>query len=141
MYLVIKSLHIVAAFSWIAGMVVQAVLLRARHSLQGSALPLELNFLREVRRHYRLLTLPAMLLTWTAGLFMAVYGGWTNAAWLKMKLPLVILLTVIHGVLEGTLRGRTEGPGPARPAVSAYVLPGVLTIVGVIVFLVVTKPI
>lgn len=101
MYLLIKSLHVCSVIFWIGGMLLQSLLLLAARSLPGPILPLELTRLRMLHQWDRTITIPAMMMTWMTGLFIATQGNWFGNHWLTLKLVIVIVLSAVHGMLAG----------------------------------------
>jgi putative membrane protein len=49
------------------------------------------------RRLLKAIINPAMVVTWLAGLYLAWSGHWFSAPWLHGKLPLVIVMSGVHG--------------------------------------------
>lgn len=139
-YLLLKTLHIVAVMTWVGGVLMQAFLL---HTVARQPLPLlpdERSVIGAAVRWDRRLVAPAMLLAWACGLALASQGHWWMMSWLNMKLALVLALSAVHGIASGSLR-RMLGNPVRRPAAwlrhaSAVVLCGV----SAIVFMVVLKP-
>jgi protoporphyrinogen IX oxidase len=139
-YMLVKSLHIGAVIFWIGGMLLQALLLLAARSFPGPTLPLELSRMRMLVRWDRLFTVPAMLLAWISGLFIATQGGWLGSPWLSVKLAFVVALSALHGMLAGRLRRHLQAAETNSWSYLAYVLPGLFAMTLAIVFLVTTKP-
>lgn len=129
-YELIKSAHLIAMLTWMAGMT--AVLLGLRHADQ--------TVLRALRAHDRRVTTPAMVLTWIFGAALAFQGGWFGSGWLWWKLALVLGLSGFHGLLTGQLR-RVMTAGSTAPA-SAQTRRLWLgwACVAIVVLLVTTKP-
>ncbi|PTY36099.1 hypothetical protein BGP77_01925 [Saccharospirillum sp. MSK14-1] len=91
LYLLTKSLHILAVIIWLSGMVALA-----------------LGLLKPGRTQLQLLstwdkkvTTPAMALVWVLGLVLVYWGGWFGAIWLWVKLAAVFVLSGMHGMLSG----------------------------------------
>ena len=130
-YVLAKSAHIVCLFAWIAGMVAVALSLR---------FPVP-TFMKQLKAYDRAVTTPAMILTWCLGLFLAIQGGWLSESWLAMKIPLVLILSGVHGALTGKLRRATNAHALAEPeAGGQWFLPVGLALVTLIVLLVTIKP-
>ncbi len=131
MYLWIKAFHITAIVTWMAGMIVAPALL-AGGAGQGT--------LAGMRRHFRTVSTPAMILALVLGVWLAVEGGWFRAGWLHAKILLVVVLAGLHGVLSGQLRRMSAGTQAAAPGwVAGLSVPVVLLVLGIAV-LVVVKP-
>ncbi|KVH57961.1 hypothetical protein WS89_21285 [Burkholderia sp. MSMB1072] len=93
-YLVLKAVHLVAVVTFVGGLLLSSVGVRIAN----------LAVHRAVRRWDRTVTAPALALVWIAGIALALSGHWFGAAWLSAKLALVAALSVLHGILAGTLR-------------------------------------
>ncbi|KVL22703.1 CopD family protein [Burkholderia sp. MSMB1826] len=93
-YLVLKAVHLVAVVTFVGGLLLSSVGVRIAN----------LAVHRAVRRWDRTVTVPALALVWIAGIALALSGHWFGAAWLSAKLALVAALSVLHGILAGTLR-------------------------------------
>jgi putative membrane protein len=52
------------------------------------------------RRLLRFIMTPAMIATWLFGLALMFTGGWLMAGWLHVKLVLVLLMTLVHGLMS-----------------------------------------
>lgn len=130
LFLLTKSLHILAVIIWISGMVALALglLKPARESLQ-------LLSIWDKR-----VTSPAMLLVWVLGLIMAYWGGWFGATWLWVKLAAVFILSGAHGMLSGQVRRALNSDAidqhqsPAKPALLLMLL-----LIALAIFMVETK--
>lgn len=139
-YLLLKTLHIVAVMTWIGGIVLQAFLLRTVARQPLPLLPDERSVIGAAVRWDRRVTVPAMLIAWTCGLALVVQGHWWAATWLSLKLALVIALSGVHGMQAGSLRRLVDNPVRLPPAWLRYAATMVVCGVTAIVFLVVAKP-
>jgi putative membrane protein len=142
MYLLIKSLHVVAIITWMGGMIAASLVL-AGHRV--TALPRDrfgdrLQSLEIIRRWDRRVTAPAMVCAWGLGMTLAVQGGWLGSSWLTIKFVIAVVLSALHGLLSGSL-GRTGG-GMPRPvdSILRYAAPAAIVGVATISFLVIAKP-
>lgn len=103
--LLLKSLHVVGFVSWFAGLFFLGRLL-VNHAETDVRPPEERAILAEEyigseRRVYGIITNPAMMITWAAGLAM-IAAGWNSMGyfsigtpgWLHVKLLLVVLMVV-----------------------------------------------
>lgn len=141
-YLWFKALHIVAVVTWIGGVLLVAVTITAVAGVRGQQeIAARSAFLEGVRRWDQRVTSPAMLLVWIFGLTLALTGNWLPQVWLLAKLPLVLLLSALHGVLSGRLRRLSRSQEPSSPTSLRYADAAVVIATLVIVVLVVTKPI
>jgi putative membrane protein len=60
------------------------------------------------RRLLKAIINPAMIVTWSSGLYIAYAFGYFRAPWLHAKLGLVLLLSAFHGFLVGRVRAFAE---------------------------------
>lgn len=141
-YLWLKAFHVVAAITWIGGMLAAAVVITAatrdgpqRRSDGPSA------FIASMRRWDQRITSVAMLLTWALGLALALLGGWFPDVWLIVKLGVVLLLSALHGWLSGRLRRLQQQNSTRMPARLRCIPFAVILAVSVVAILVVTKPV
>ena len=83
-----------------------------------------------------------MIVTWVAGLWLAVRGGWFSGGngWLHAKIALVVLMSGVHGYFSASVRrfANDANTKPSRHWRIMNEVPTVLLIV--IVILVVVKP-
>ncbi|WP_107310421.1 CopD family protein [Burkholderia metallica] len=93
-YLWLKAVHVAAVVTFVGGLLMLAVGVRIAN----------LAVHRAVRRWDRTVTAPALALVWIAGIALALSGHWFGAAWLSVKLVVVAALSMLHGLLAGTLR-------------------------------------
>ncbi len=115
LYLWIKALHIAAFSAWMAGMwYLPRLFVYHADTAPGSA-PSELFKVME-RRLLKAIATPAMVMTWAAGIALAVITGPWAGGWFHVKLLSVVLLTAMHGLLARHLRrfAADERPRPAR---------------------------
>ena len=128
-YTLIKAAHLVSLFVWIGGMVAVAL------SLRYPVLP----FLKQIKAYDRFVTSPAMVAAWVLGILLAIQGAWFAQSWLAIKIPLVLILSGLHGVLAGKLRRSTSGATDPE-ASGQFLLPLGLVVVTLIVLVVTFKP-
>nr|WP_297525614.1 CopD family protein [uncultured Roseateles sp.] len=109
MYVWLKGLHLAAVLTWVGGLMLLAVTAAAlRNVKDGVLLPHEKRLATAVLRWDRRVTTPAMLAVWALGIGLASWGGWFGALWLSAKLPIVVALSGLHGILTATLRRHVE---------------------------------
>jgi protoporphyrinogen IX oxidase len=117
MYLWLKGLHLAAVLTWVGGLVLLGVATAAlRPVAETVLLPHEKRLGTAILHWDRRVTTPAMLAAWALGIALASWGGWFGALWLSAKLPIVVGLSGLHGVLAATLRRhveQSERPAPA----------------------------
>jgi putative membrane protein len=137
--LTIKTLHILAVISWMAGMLYLPRLFVYHAGAEpGSELSQTLKVME--RRLLKGIVNPAMVAAWITGPLLAYRLGYFESAWLEAKLALVIALSGIHGYFAGLVRVFAEDRN-RRPARFYRILNEVPTMLMVlIVGLVVFKP-
>jgi len=106
-YLWIKSLHVVAIISWMAGMLYLPRLF-VNHCSVAVGSPESVLLKGMEQRLLRIILNPAMIIAWVTGLWMAwsVFGF--RGGWLHGKLALVLLLSGVHGHLSASVRAFAE---------------------------------
>lgn len=141
-YLWLKSFHIVAVTSWMAGLLYLPRLYVYHAEFKpGDGVSNQFKIMEH--RLARFIMLPAGIATWVFGVIAAIWSGdlWVLPGWLIVKLLLVVILSGFHVLLEWHLR---EFSTDQRRHESRYFrlineIPTVLLIL--IVFVVVVKPI
>ena len=117
MYVWLKGLHLAAVLTWVGGLMLLAVTAAAlRNVKDGVLLPHEKRLATAVLRWDRRVTTPAMLAVWALGIGLASWGGWFGALWLSAKLPIVVALSGLHGILTATLRRHGRSRSARLPA-------------------------
>jgi putative membrane protein len=108
MYLWLKALHIVAVISWMAGLLyLPRLMVYHATAARGSELSETLKVME--RRLLRYIMTPAMIVSWTVGLYLAfVHVGFAGNVWLHVKLLLVILMSASHGFMARWVREFAE---------------------------------
>ena len=96
-YLLFKSLHLIAVISWMAGLLYLPRIFvyhveNIDHTISSSI------FKTMERKLFYFIMMPAMILSWIFGLILISTVGFEflSTLWLKLKLILVILLTIYH---------------------------------------------
>ena len=103
-YLLFKSLHLIAVISWMAGLLyLPRIFVYHVENLKNTNTSLVFKTME--RKLYFYIMTPAMILTWVFGLILISSLGFEvlSAAWIKLKLLLVILLTLYHFYLSKLL--------------------------------------
>ncbi len=99
LYLLFKSLHLIAVISWMAGLLYLPRIFvyhsEASHESQKDV------FKTMERKLYNYIMMPAMLLSWLFGVLLIHSLGFTIFAelWMQIKTVLVIILTFYHFLL------------------------------------------
>ena len=95
-YLLLKSLHLIAVISWMAGLLYLPRIF-VYHSENNNEIISSVFKTMERKLYYYIMT-PTMVLSWLFGLVLIHEIGFDQIAnlWLQLKLILVILLTAYH---------------------------------------------
>ncbi len=103
MYLWIKALHIIAVISWMAALLYLPRLMVYHCSAAKGSIQSETFKIME-RRLLKAIALPAMIVTWLAGLWLVYESGAWRSGWMHAKFALVILLSGTHGMMARWVR-------------------------------------
>ena len=140
-YLLFKSLHLIAVVSWMAGLLYLPRIF-VYHSENNNEIISNVFKTMERKLFYYIMT-PAMILSWFFGLVLIHEIGFQQLAslWLQLKLVLVILLTAYHFYLGFLLNGFKLDQNRKTSKFYRYIneIPTLFLIL--IVFIVVFKPI
>ena len=99
LYLLFKSLHLIAVISWMAGLLYLPRIFvyhsEANHESQKEV------FKTMERRLYNYIMMPAMLLSWLFGILLIHSLGFTvfSELWMQIKTISVVILTYYHFLL------------------------------------------
>jgi len=96
-YLWLKALHIIAAISWMAGLLYLPRLF-VYHAAAAPGSELAETFKTMERRLLKFIMVPAMTVTWVVGLVLVLQGQWFGAGWFQAKFVLVVAMTIMHGL-------------------------------------------
>ncbi|WP_157014450.1 protoporphyrinogen oxidase HemJ [Mesorhizobium xinjiangense] len=106
-YLWVKAVHVIAVIAWMAGMLyLPRLFVYHAQSEPGSAQSETFKLME--RRLLRAIINPAMILTWTFGLWLAWQGFGFSGGWLHGKMALVVVLSGVHGYYAGAVRRFAE---------------------------------
>ena len=140
-YLLFKSLHLIAVISWMAGLLYLPRIF-VYHSENNNEIISNVFKTMEKKLFYYIMT-PAMILSWLFGLVLIHEIGFQQLAslWLQLKLVLVILLTTYHFYLGLLLNRFKLDQNKNTSKFYRYIneIPTLLLIL--IVFIVIFKPI
>jgi len=141
-YLLLKSLHLIAVISWMAGLLyLPRIFVYHAENLKDKNT--SSIFKTMERKLYFYIMTPTMILTWFFGLILISSLGFEvlSAIWIKLKLLLVILLTLYHFYLSKLLSDFKLDRNTKSPIFFRVIneVPTILLIL--IVFIVVFKPI
>ena len=139
LYLWFKAIHVVAVIAWMAGMLYLPRLFVYHCEAEAGSKQAETFKVME-RRLLRAIINPAMVATWTFGLWLAWDGGFLRDGWFHAKLLLVVVLSGVHGFLARCVRdfAADRNTRPQRFYRIINEVPTLLMIL--IVILVVVKP-
>lgn len=102
-YLWIKSLHLIAVISWMAG-IFYLPRLYVYHAQAEAGSELSETFKIMERKLLKIIMNPAMIATWVLGLVMLHINPeiMSGQGWMHAKLTLVLLMSGFHGYLART---------------------------------------
>ena len=142
MYLYLKSLHIIAVISWMAGLL-YLYRLFVYHAQYGksSSEKKELLELME-QKLYKIITMPAMLLSWAFGLsLLHLNPSLLSQGWFHVKLTALVFMTGVTHMGAAYIKKLKKDIGLAPSHKKFRVLNEVPTLLMVIiVFMVILKP-
>ncbi len=138
-YLWVKAAHLTFVIFWIAGLfIVPRYYIHHQATTPGSAE--DRAWIEREDRARTIILMPAMLITWTLGLMLAVHLGAFDQPWLMAKLSLVLILSAYQGWISAYGRklaaGRRELEDKRLRMMNE--VPGILTVL--IVVLVIVRP-
>jgi protoporphyrinogen IX oxidase len=140
-YLLFKSLHLIAVVSWMAGLLYLPRIF-VYHSENKNEIIISVFKTMERKLFYYIMT-PAMILSWIFGVVLIHEIGFSELAnlWLQLKLVFVALLTSYHFYLGVLLNQFKSNQNEKNSKFYRYIneIPTLLLIL--IVFTVVFKPI
>ena len=140
LYLLFKSLHLIAVISWMAGLLYLPRIFvyhsEAKHESQRSI------FKTMERKLYNYIMMPAMLLSWLFGLLLIHSLGFSVflELWMQIKIILVVILTYYHFTLGKYLNDFTMNNNQKTPKFFRIYneIPTIILIV--VIFVVIFKP-
>lgn len=96
-YLLLKSLHIIAFTSWMAGMFYLPRIF-VYHSEKDLDQRTYQKFLTMEKKLIKIIMTPSMIITWLLGFLLLLYNiSYITELWLQIKLVLVLLMSATHG--------------------------------------------
>ena len=141
-YLLFKSLHLIAVISWMAGLLYlpRIFVYHAENHENGNTSSI---FKIMEKKLYFYIMMPAMVLSWIFGMILISNIGFENLStlWIKIKLILVVFLTIYHFYLGLLLNQFRLNQNNKSSKFYRYIneIPTLLLIL--IVFIVIFKPI
>ncbi len=141
-YLLFKTLHLIAIVSWMAGLLyLPRIFVYHVENIEKKE-SIEIFKVMEKKLYFYIMY-PAMVLSWIFGLILISIIGFSSLSflWLKLKLLFVILLTIYHFYLGKCLNKLKEDKNNTTSKFFRIIneLPTILLIL--IVFIVIFKPI
>jgi len=140
-YLLFKSLHLIAVISWMAGLLYLPRIF-VYHSENMKREEICTIFKTMERKLYNYIMMPAMILSWLFGLILISQVGFETIGtkWLQIKLILVTLLSVYHFYLGSLLMSFNKNNNTKSSKFFRWLneFPTLLLII--IVFVVIFKP-
>jgi len=141
LYLLFKSLHLIAVISWMAGLLyLPRIFVYHVENFQKKEAT-EVFEIMEMRL-YNYIMRPAMLLSWLLGIILVLIIGIESFSflWLQIKFVLVVLLTIYHEYLGKCIRLLKSGENEKSSKFYRIIneIPTVLLIF--IVFIIIFKP-
>ena len=107
-YLWVKAAHVTFVIFWIAGLfIVPRYYIHHQATTPGSAE--DRAWIEREDRARTVILMPAMLITWTLGLMLAVHLGAFDQPWLMAKLALVLVLSGYQGWIASYGRKLSAG--------------------------------
>ena len=143
-YLLLKSIHLIAVISWMAGLLYlpRLFVYHAESMKNKKSDDLILTFQVMERRLFIYIMNPAMIVSWIFGILLIHTMGLDNLSsfWLQLKLLFVFILTIYHFFLFNCLRKFAENRNFYSPRFYRIIneIPTIL-LIG-IVFIIVFKP-
>ena len=141
LYLLFKSIHLIAVISWMAGLLyLPRIFVYHVENIEDTN-PSNIFKTMERKLFYYIMT-PAMILSWIFGLMLIFILGFSvfNELWIQLKLIFVILLTIYHFYLGKCVSNFAINQNNSSSKFYRIIneIPTILLII--IVFIVVFKP-
>tara|TARA_E500000178_G_C17016861_1_gene753447 strand:+ start:952 stop:1389 length:438 start_codon:yes stop_codon:yes gene_type:complete len=96
-YLLLKSLHIIAFTSWMAGMF-YLPRIYVYHSEKDLDQKTYQKFLKMEKKLIKVIMTPSMIITWLLGILLLLHNNsYITELWLQIKLILVLFMSATHG--------------------------------------------
>lgn len=135
----IKAVHVIAIISWMAGLLYLPRLFIYHCDAAPGSVQSETFKVMEGRL-LSIIMLPAMVIAWALGLWLAYSGGYLGSGWFHAKLALVVALSGVHAYFRAAAR-RFATETNTRPPRHWRIMNEVPTVLMIgIVVLVIVKP-
>ncbi len=112
MYLWVKALHIIAVIAWMAGMLYLPRLF-VYHATAKPGSEQSETFKVMEQRLLNFIMVPAMAVTWIAGIALVLQGRFLGATWFHIKFALVLAMTAAARPVESLGERVRPRPQPA----------------------------
>ncbi len=141
LYLIIKSLHLIAVISWMAGLLYLPRIF-VYHVENFEKRETTDIFETMEKRLYNYIMRPAMLFSWIFGIVLIYLNGFDVLAnlWMQIKLVLVIILSVYHEYLGKCLINLKNRTNTKTAKFYRYINEAPTLLLILIVFIVIIKP-
>ena len=141
-YLLFKSLHLIAVISWMAGLLYLPRIFVYHVENYQKKETTEIFETME-RKLYFYIMRPAMLISWLFGILLIYQIGFESFSqlWLQLKIFFVIILTVYHEYLGKCLTSLRDGSNSKSSRFFRIINEIPTTLLILIVFIVIFKPI
>lgn len=106
-YEIVKIIHIIAIISWFAGLLYLPRIF-VYHSQVEIGSESDKIFQIMERKLMRIIMLPAMIITFICGFYLAIQVGF-EFIWLHIKITLVLMLAAYHGFLSKCRKNFAQG--------------------------------
>ena len=141
LYLLFKSLHLIAVVSWMAGLLYLPRIFVYHVENFEKKQTTKIFEVMEIRLYFYIMR-PTMVLSWIFGITLILIVGFETFSflWLQIKLALVVLLTIYHEYLGKCMRLLKSGKNKKSSKFYRIIneIPTILLIL--IVFIVIFKP-
>ena len=141
LYLLFKSIHLIAVISWMAGLLYLPRIF-VYHAENMENINSSNIFKTMEKKLFYYIMIPAMILSWIFGLMLIFTLGFSvfNELWIQLKLIFVILLTIYHFYLGKCVSNFAINQNNSSSKFYRIIneIPTILLII--IVFIVVFKP-
>ena len=140
-YLLLKSLHLIAVISWMAGLLYLPRIFVYHSETEKNDAQKE-TFKTMEKKLYKYIMMPAMILTWVFGILLIHSLGFSvfQEIWMQIKIILIFFLTHFHFYLGKCLRNFASNQNTKSSKFYRIIneIPTIMLII--IIFLVVFKP-
>tara|TARA_B100000287_G_scaffold346448_1_gene334075 strand:+ start:199 stop:633 length:435 start_codon:yes stop_codon:yes gene_type:complete len=141
-YLLFKSLHLIALISWMAGLLYLPRIFVYHVENNQKKEVVEVFQIMEKKLYFYIMR-PAMILTWVFGILLIYLNGLEifSQLWMQLKLVLVILLSIYHEYLGKCLYSLRNGTNTRSSKYFRIINEIPTFILILVVFIVIFKPI